>query len=72
MNDLEVYPCNFSMIIKLFIDIINLKEISSNLSIPFPSEREADVAYQVLRVDSEPSRSSVTKTLVLESNTLKV
>ncbi|NP_001155050.1 L antigen family, member 3 isoform 1 [Nasonia vitripennis] len=49
-----------------------MSDLTVDLSIPFPSEREADVAYQTLRVDAEPSRSGVKKTLTLESNTLKV
>ncbi|XP_058800866.1 uncharacterized protein LOC131669762 [Phymastichus coffea] len=49
-----------------------MNDLEVNLNIPFPTEREADVAYQVLRVDSEPSRSGVTKTLTLESNIIKV
>ncbi|XP_023244985.1 uncharacterized protein LOC106640263 isoform X2 [Copidosoma floridanum] len=35
-------------------------------------EREADVAYQTLRVDSEPLRGGVKKTLTLDNNTIKV
>ncbi|XP_011495401.1 PREDICTED: EKC/KEOPS complex subunit LAGE3 [Ceratosolen solmsi marchali] len=48
-----------------------MNDLIVDLCIPFPSEREADVAYQTLRVDAEPSRSGVTKTLTLKSNTLK-
>lgn len=39
---------------------------------PFPTSREADIAYQVLRVDAEPKRSEVKKDLVLESNVLTI
>ncbi|CAB0029314.1 unnamed protein product [Trichogramma brassicae] len=49
-----------------------MSDLNVDLSIPFPTPREADVAYQTLRVDSEPSRSGVVKTLNLESNFLKV
>jgi len=42
------------------------------MSVPFPSAREAEVAYQVLRVDKEPSRSGVTKNLTLNNNILEV
>lgn len=50
----------------------SLTDQISDLNIPFPTEREADVVYQTLRVDAEPSRSGVSKTLTLESNILKV
>ncbi|XP_032674180.1 EKC/KEOPS complex subunit LAGE3 [Odontomachus brunneus] len=43
-----------------------------NLSVPFPTVREAEVAYQVLRVDKEPPRGGVTKELVLNNNILEV
>lgn len=39
---------------------------------PFPSAREAEIAYQVLRVDKEPSRGGVTKKLTLNNNLLEV
>ncbi|OAD61897.1 L antigen family member 3 [Eufriesea mexicana] len=50
----------------------NSQEITRNLSIPFPSSREAEIVYQVLRVDKEPSRGSITKNLTLDNNLLKV
>lgn len=56
---------DFENIFPNFIDI-------SNLRIPFPSKREADVAYNVLRVDKEPERSGVKKTLELLDNILVV
>ncbi|XP_043804241.1 EKC/KEOPS complex subunit Lage3 [Apis laboriosa] len=43
-----------------------------NLLIPFPSSREAEIAYQVLRVDTEPSRSSISKSLKLDNNLLQI
>lgn len=43
-----------------------------NLSIPFPSKREAEIAYQVLIVDKEPSRGSITKKLTLDNNLLQM
>lgn len=43
-----------------------------NLLIPFPSSREAEIAYQVLRVDAEPSRSSISKSLKLDNNLLQM
>ncbi|XP_043260067.1 EKC/KEOPS complex subunit LAGE3 [Colletes gigas] len=49
-----------------------MNALSVNLSIPFPSAREAEIAYQVLRVDKEPSRSSVSKNLTLDNDILQV
>lgn len=49
-----------------------MTNLSVNLSIPFPSEREAEIAYQVLRVDQEPPRGGSTKNLVLKKNFLQV
>lgn len=40
------------------------------MKIPFPTERQAQIAYDVLRIDPEPPRSAVTKQLQLESNQL--
>ncbi|XP_020296467.1 EKC/KEOPS complex subunit LAGE3 [Pseudomyrmex gracilis] len=48
-----------------------MSDLKVNLSIPFPSSREAEVAYQVLRVDKEPSRSGVNKKLTLNKNLLE-
>lgn len=49
-----------------------MSDLKVDLSIAFPSAREAEVAYQVLRVDKEPPRSEVTKKLVLNNNLLEV
>lgn len=49
-----------------------MNTLNVNLSIPFPSNREAEIAYEVLRVDKEPSRGSVTKNLTLDNNLLRV
>ncbi|XP_012257780.2 uncharacterized protein LOC105687043 isoform X2 [Athalia rosae] len=49
-----------------------MNDISVSVSVPFPTAREADVAYQVLRVDSEPKRSGVVKILSIEENRLNV
>lgn len=43
-----------------------------NLSVPFLTAREAEVVYQVLRVDKEPARSGVTKKLILNNNIVEV
>lgn len=42
--------------------------LCSDLRIPFPTRRQAEIAYDVLRIDPEPKRSLVTKQLQLESN----
>ncbi|XP_041781421.1 EKC/KEOPS complex subunit LAGE3 [Anopheles merus] len=44
--------------------------IEVSIKIPFPTKREAEIAYDVLRVDSEPKRSFVHKTITLEENHL--
>ncbi|XP_077281638.1 EKC/KEOPS complex subunit LAGE3-like isoform X2 [Temnothorax americanus] len=49
-----------------------MSDLKVYLSVPFPSAREAEVAYQVLRVDKEPSRSGVAKKLTLNDNILEV
>ncbi|XP_071876050.1 EKC/KEOPS complex subunit Lage3-like [Bombus fervidus] len=49
-----------------------MNTFSVNLSIPFPSKREAEIAYQVLIVDKEPSRGSITKKLTLDNNLLQI
>lgn len=49
-----------------------MSDLNVNLCIPFPTPREAEVAYQVLRVDEEPSRSSISKNITLDNNLLKV
>lgn len=41
------------------------------VNIPFPSKREAQIAYDVLRIDSEPKRSRVEKRLLLNGNTIE-
>lgn len=43
-----------------------------DLKIPFPSERHAEIAYDVLRIDAEPRRSAVTKTLKLDGQQILV
>lgn len=41
-----------------------------NLKVPFSSAREAQIAYNSLRVDGEPKRSQVVKTLSVNGNNL--
>ncbi|XP_058461183.1 EKC/KEOPS complex subunit LAGE3 [Malaya genurostris] len=47
-------------------------EIVVSVVIPFPSHREAEIAYDVLRIDAEPKRSFIEKSLRLENNSLLV
>ncbi|XP_035792615.1 EKC/KEOPS complex subunit Lage3-like [Anopheles albimanus] len=48
----------------------NSAETSISLRIPFPSKRHAEIAFDALRVDSEPHRSFVRKTLKLDDQYL--
>merc|ERR1712071_22427 len=45
---------------------------SVEFEIPFPSSTEAEIAYNSLKVDSEPKRGSTIKLLTLEGNKLNV
>jgi len=45
---------------------------SSDINIPFPSAREAEIAYRTLQVDAEPRRSTVKKILSQHNNVLTV
>ncbi|KAK0080332.1 hypothetical protein PV325_014143, partial [Microctonus aethiopoides] len=49
-----------------------MNDLAVQVSVPFPSSREAEIAYQVLRVDSEPKRSGVIKSLLVDENILNV
>lgn len=49
-----------------------MSNLKVDISVPFPSTRQAEIAYQVLRVDKEPSRGGVTKKLTLKDNLLEV
>ncbi|KAG5309711.1 LAGE3 protein, partial [Acromyrmex insinuator] len=56
-----------------FVSLYNaMSDLKVELSVPFPSAREAEVVYQVLRVDEEPPRSEATKNLTLNNNILEV
>lgn len=46
--------------------------ITSNLRVPFTTAREAEIAYNTLRVDKEPKRSSITREMRTEDNCLVV
>ncbi|XP_018570277.1 uncharacterized protein LOC108910214 [Anoplophora glabripennis] len=47
-------------------------QLKINIEIPFQSNRIAEIAYDVLRVDKEPKRSGVTKNLSVKENILAV
>ncbi|KAK2578034.1 hypothetical protein KPH14_008451 [Odynerus spinipes] len=49
-----------------------MNDFNLELSIPFPTARETEVAYQVLRVDKEPPRSGVVKKFEQKNNILQV
>ena len=55
------------MCMYLFIQVL-----CSELRVPFGHEREAEVAYNTLRVDPEPPRSGVNKHLTVDKNVLIV
>ncbi|XP_065351770.1 uncharacterized protein Tcs6 isoform X2 [Cloeon dipterum] len=42
------------------------------LTVPFASKREAEIVYDVLRVDEEPKRGGTKKTLKLIDSTIEV
>lgn len=48
------------------------RSIVVSLTIPFPSRREAEIAFDVLRIDTEPKRSFIEKSLKLIDNQLVV
>lgn len=41
-------------------------------SVPFESVRDAEVAFEALRVDPEPKRSGIEKNISVEGKILKV
>ncbi|XP_059479669.1 uncharacterized protein LOC132199160 [Neocloeon triangulifer] len=43
-----------------------------SLTVPFASKRDAEIVYDVLRVDEEPKRGGTNKTLKLVDSTLEV
>ncbi|XP_015116891.1 EKC/KEOPS complex subunit LAGE3 [Diachasma alloeum] len=50
--------------------LLAMKNIDVSISVPFPTGREAEIAYKVLNVDSEPRRSGVEKVLGVDGNVL--
>ncbi|KAL2751294.1 Phosphatidylinositol N-acetylglucosaminyltransferase subunit P [Vespula maculifrons] len=49
-----------------------MNDFKVEFSIPFATAREADVVYQVLRVDKEPPRSGVSKNIEQKDNLLQI
>jgi len=43
-----------------------------SIKVPFPSEREAEIVYNTLRVDPEPKRSQLVRSMNLEGSDLCV
>jgi len=76
MSDLKVYPYFtndlFIIIFTIQFTIFKTLTLYRELSVSFPSAREAEIVYQVLRVDEEPPRSDATKKLTLNNNILEV
>lgn len=46
--------------------------VSACVKIPFPSARRAEIAYNSLRIDAEPSRALCSKKLSLHGSVLQV
>ncbi len=43
-----------------------------DLSVPFETSRDAEIAFEALRVDAEPKRGGVEKQLSVDGNVVKV
>ena len=52
--------------------ILFLDQSNRDIRVPFPSAREAEIAYNSLRVDPEPKRGGVNKKLCVDGNILQV
>ena len=52
--------------------ILDLNFYLRDIEVPFPSQRDAEIAYNVLRVGSDPKRSQVEKNITLNNQTLTV
>lgn len=48
------------------------EEIKVSFAIPFPTHLQAQIAYDVLRIDGEPKRNQVRKTFTLNENVLEM
>lgn len=49
---------------------VHVRVLRRSLNIPFPTVRQAQIAYDVLRIDPEPTRSAVHKELRLDGSQL--
>jgi len=56
----------------LFDKWLEMSQTEVEFSVPFPSPREAEIVFNVLRVDKEPQRNAIQKKLFLDDNILKV
>lgn len=52
--------------------VVTESTLSACVRVPFPSEREAEIAYNSLRVDPEPKRSMCSKKMTLDASVLQV
>ncbi|KAM7302796.1 putative L antigen [Ixodes scapularis] len=52
--------------------VVTESTLSACVRVPFPSEREAEIAYNSLRVDPEPKRSMCSKKMTLDACVLQV
>ncbi|XP_013421177.1 EKC/KEOPS complex subunit LAGE3-like isoform X2 [Lingula anatina] len=48
------------------------RSLTMDLSVPFSSIREAEIAYRTLSVDKEPKRGGVKKTFTLNEKVLQI
>lgn len=48
------------------------EKYSMELSVPFPTNRLAEIAYNTLRVDKEPKKGGCTKMIGVEENKLSI
>ena len=55
----------------LLVSVVDAMDVV-DLSVPFQSERDAEIAFEALRVDAEPKRGGVEKKVSIEGNILKV
>lgn len=58
----------FVLVQQAVMDGDKLQELSSHITVPFHTSREAKIAYNTLRVDKEPPRGGCKKTLTLKGS----
>ena len=66
------YVCLSRYVAHLFAHRHHYWLLCSELRVPFPCERDAEIAYNTLRVDPEPPRSGVSKQFRLDRGLLLV